>query len=85
VLTSFDPTDHESGNSMNLVNFDVTDAAKILKERDIEFEIDGLSKNSIVVDQKYVLNDNGNKILRLVTKAMEPGNSLKRKALKCLI
>ncbi|HEY3250846.1 MAG TPA: PASTA domain-containing protein, partial [Ignavibacteria bacterium] len=43
----------------------------------IEFEIEGLSKNSIVADQKYVMDEDGNKILKLVTKAAEKESGLK--------
>lgn len=86
ILTSFDPTDSESG-SLNLVNFDVNDAAKILKDKDIKFEIEGPAKNSIVINQICVTDEDGNKVIRLVTKALEksqfrPPAELKNEGMK---
>ena len=44
--------DSYNEQSLNLTDFDINDAARFLKENNIEFEIEGPKKNAIVVDQK---------------------------------
>ena len=68
VNTSFDPSGIETGGNLNLVNFDINDAAKMLVERSINFDVEGPAKNSVVVDQKYVNDEDGNRIMKLITK-----------------
>ena len=73
MLTSPDAENIESGNNLNLINFDILDAVKILNERDIEFEVEGDLKNSVVIDQKYMTNQDGKSIIKLYTKGKDDG------------
>lgn len=54
-------------NRINLVNFDISDAVKFLKENEIPFEIAGAKKNAYVSAQEFVNDDKGNNILKLTT------------------
>ncbi|MCC7158544.1 MAG: transpeptidase family protein, partial [Ignavibacteria bacterium] len=56
-------------NNINLVNFDITDAVKFLKENEIPYEIEGAKKNALVNSQQFVKDENGNNIMRLTTSA----------------
>lgn len=71
INTSFDPSGMETSGNLNLVNFDINDAAKMLVERSIDFDVEGPAKNSVVVDQKYVTDEDGKKIMKLVTKGKD--------------
>jgi cell division protein FtsI/penicillin-binding protein 2 len=72
----------EEENSLNLVNFDINDAVKILRDKEIEFEIDGLKKNAVVVGQKEFIDEKGVRKIKLITSGGEFGSSLKESALK---
>ncbi len=54
-------------NNINLVNFDISDAVKFLKENEIPYEIEGIKKNVLVSRQQFITDENGNNILRLTT------------------
>src|SRR5205085_2910750 len=54
-------------NNLYLVNFDISDAVKILKEKNIGFEIQGAKKNAFVLNQEWMNDDQGNKTMKLVT------------------
>src|SRR4030095_12125968 len=38
-------------DNLNLINFDISDAVKMLKDKDIPYEIEGAKKNALVIDQ----------------------------------
>lgn len=63
-------------DKINLIDFEVSDAVRLLKEDKIEFEIEGAKKNAIVTDQQVIYNDNNSiKKIKLVTKSVtEQGN-----------
>jgi len=82
VNTSFDPAAQETGKNLNLVNFDINDAAKLLVERGIDFDVEGPSKNSVVIDQKYVTDEDGNNIMKLITRGKTTDNSSDQQVLK---
>jgi len=71
INTSFDPYGTETGGNLNLVNFDINDAAKMLVERSINFDVEGPAKNSVVVDTKYINDEDGNSIMKLITKGKD--------------
>jgi len=82
VVTTYDAGNNEQGSTLNLINFDVMDAARLLNERNINFDIEGPAKNSVVIEQKYVSDEDGKNILKLITKgknkdAGTPENGLK--------
>jgi len=52
-----------SVKELNLINFDIDDARKILNERNISFEIDGSKNNSIVTSQQIIEEDSGVKFM----------------------
>lgn len=52
---------------LNLVNFDITDAIKMLKENNIAYEVEGSKKNAIVTEQKIINDEKGGKIFKLTT------------------
>jgi len=82
VNTSFDPSGIESGGNLNLLNFDINDAAKMLVERSINFDVEGPAKNSVVIDQKYVNDEDGNRIMKLITKGKEINPAENQQAIK---
>jgi cell division protein FtsI/penicillin-binding protein 2 len=82
VNTSFDPASKETDKNLDLVNFDINDAAKMLVERNINFDVEGPAKNSVVVEEKYVSDEDGNKILKLVTKGKTADNTASQQYLK---
>ncbi|MGA2668447.1 MAG: penicillin-binding transpeptidase domain-containing protein [Ignavibacteria bacterium] len=51
--------------SINLVDFEVSDAVKLLKDNKIDYDIDGPKKNAVVVDQKIINEANGSKIKKI--------------------
>lgn len=53
--------------SLNLINFEVSDAIKILNENEIPFEVEGKRKNAVVVSQSSVTNEDGAKMIKLIT------------------
>jgi hypothetical protein len=64
------------------VNFDILDAAKMLNERGIDFEVEGALKNSIVIDQKYITDENGKNIIKLITKGKDENITVKEQSMK---
>lgn len=56
-------------NNLNLVNFDIADAQKILKENNIAYEIEGAKKDAVIVEQKFYTNEKGVKKMKLITSA----------------
>lgn len=52
---------------LNLVNFDISDAVKILNENNIPYEIDGSKKNAVITEQKIVTDEKGRKKFKLTT------------------
>lgn len=64
VLTSNNNADN---TSLNLVNFDISDAIRFLNENEIPFEVDGARKNAIVVSQEQFTDEKGNRKIKLVT------------------
>jgi cell division protein FtsI/penicillin-binding protein 2 len=52
---------------LNLLNFDISDAVKILKENGIGYEVEGAKKNAVVVGQQFFTDDKGAKKIKLVT------------------
>ncbi len=64
VLTSNNKVDN---TSLNLVNFDISDAVKFLNENEIPFEVEGARKNAIVVSQEQFTDEKGNRKIKLVT------------------
>ncbi len=67
----------QDNNSVNLANFDISDAVKFLNDNEIPFEIEGPKKNAVVVSQSIASDDKGKKIMKLVTAG---GNSDNRSA-----
>jgi cell division protein FtsI/penicillin-binding protein 2 len=53
--------------NLNLLNFDVADAIKILKENEIAYEVEGAKKDAVVVEQKFFTDEKGAKKIKLVT------------------
>ncbi|HJY63332.1 MAG TPA: penicillin-binding protein [Ignavibacteria bacterium] len=87
VMTSYSIKNVEEGSNLNLINFDVMDAARLLIDRNIDYEIEGPTKNSVVTKQKFISDEDGKNILMLVTKgknkdAGTPGEGLKMPGLK---
>ncbi len=66
VMTSATLNTDDKG-SLNLVNFDISDAIKFLDENQIPYEVSGSRKNAVVISQEQVSGDKGEKILKLVT------------------
>jgi cell division protein FtsI/penicillin-binding protein 2 len=56
--------------TLNLTDFDITDAVRFLNENKIEFEIEGPEKNAIVIDQKITRGRSAGSIekILLITK-----------------
>lgn len=70
-------------SSLNLVNFEVSDAIKILNENEIPFEVEGKRKNAVVVSQSSVTGEDGVKKVKLITSGSESvNNDLKESSLK---
>lgn len=67
----------QDNSSVNLVNFDISDAVKFLNDNEIPFEIEGPKKNAVVISQSIASDDKGKKIMKLVTAG---GNSDNRSA-----
>jgi cell division protein FtsI/penicillin-binding protein 2 len=49
----------EKNNSINLIGLDINDAVKLLKEKNIDYEVEGYRKNATVIDQKEIAEDAG--------------------------
>ena len=58
---------------LNFVNFDVSDAVKILNEKEIEFVIEGAKKNAVIISQNEFVDENGVKKIRLITSGGSSG------------
>ncbi|RPI15248.1 MAG: PASTA domain-containing protein [Ignavibacteriae bacterium] len=63
-------------DKINIIDFEISDAIRLLKENNIDYEIDGAKKNAIVTDQQIVYGDNSSiKKIKLSTKSItEQGN-----------
>jgi cell division protein FtsI/penicillin-binding protein 2 len=63
-------------DKINLIDFEISDAIRLLKEDKIEYEIEGAKKNAIVTEQQVVYNDNSSiKKIKLTAKSItEQGN-----------
>jgi membrane peptidoglycan carboxypeptidase len=72
----------EHENNLNLVNFDVSDAVKILKDKGLEYEIEGLKKNAIVTNQNEFTDEKGVKKVKLTTSKDNLGASQRETSLK---
>lgn len=59
--------DEFDSEKLNLKNFDVADASRFLTENQITFEVDGPKKNAKVISHGYYKNENGDRVLKLVT------------------
>ncbi len=80
VMTgNIQPLDEQQseGDNLNLINFDVSDAVKILNEKGFDYEIEGPKKNAVVVDEKSVSNEKGEKKIKLITANGNDNKSLK--------
>ncbi|MCC6866701.1 MAG: transpeptidase family protein [Ignavibacteria bacterium] len=64
VYTSNTISEH---TPLNLVNFDISDAVKFLNNNEIPFEIQGPKKNSVVISQEEIKDENGSSKLKLIT------------------
>lgn len=53
--------------NLNLLNFDISDAVKILKENQIGYEVEGAKNNAVVVEQKFFTDERGARKIKLVT------------------
>lgn len=70
-------------NSLNLLNFDISDAVKFLNENELPFEIEGPKKNAIVISHEMENDDKGMKVIRLVTAGGSSDNkSIKESGIK---
>ena len=75
VLTSNNKVDN---TSLNLVNFDISDAVKFLNENEIPFEVEGARKNAIVVSQEQFTDEKGNRKIKLVTAGANQDDKLNK-------
>jgi cell division protein FtsI/penicillin-binding protein 2 len=65
-------------NELNLINFDIGDAVRMLKEKNIDYEIEGPKKNAYVINQEVLESTGTNQKIRLVTANQhETGKSIK--------
>jgi len=67
---------------LNLVNFDISDAIKILNENELPFEVEGPRKNAIVVSQESITDEKGAKKIKLVTAGANNDKFTKENGLK---
>jgi len=67
---------------LNLVNFDISDAVKILNENELPFEVEGPRKNAIVVSQESITDEKGAKKIKLVTAGANNDKFTKENGLK---
>jgi cell division protein FtsI/penicillin-binding protein 2 len=81
VITTINPV--QDNSSLNLLNFDISDAVKFLNENELPFEVEGPRKNAIVISQEMVNDDKGKKVMKLVTAGGNQDNrSIKENSLK---
>lgn len=68
VLTSNSGKDNiDDGNTtLNLADFEISDAVTLLKESNIPFEIEGPKKNAVVIDQKVTYGNKAGTISKVV-------------------
>jgi cell division protein FtsI/penicillin-binding protein 2 len=78
VQQNHTPEQPVGNDVLNFVNFDVSDAVKILKEKEIGFVIEGPVKNAIVTGEESFTDEKGVKKIRLFTS----GGSLPVKSVK---
>jgi cell division protein FtsI/penicillin-binding protein 2 len=69
VMTSGNLNTGNNEGSINLVNFDISDAMKFLDENQVPYEVSGSRKNALVTSQEITTGEKGEKVLRLVTSA----------------
>lgn len=69
-------------NNLNLVNFDIADAQKILKENGIAYEVEGGKKDAVVVEQKFFTDEKGAKKIKLITVTSSNDNKNNKDGLK---
>jgi cell division protein FtsI/penicillin-binding protein 2 len=67
---------------LNLVNFDISDAVKILNDNELPFEVEGPRKNAIVVSQESITDEKGAKKIKLVTAGANNDKFTKENGLK---
>ncbi len=70
----------EDNSSLNLLNFDISDAVKFLNGNEIPFEIEGPRKNAIVISHEMVYDDKGEKVIKLVTAGGNSDNKLRKES-----
>ncbi len=81
IVMTVNPT--QDNSSLNLLNFDISDAVKFLNENELPFEVEGPRKNAIVVSQEMATDDNGRKVMKLVTAGGNNDNkSIKESGIK---
>lgn len=68
----------DSQDNLNLIDFDISDAVKLLNEKEIPYEIEGIKKNAVVINQNFFTDEKGTKKIRLVT----AGSSIENKSQK---
>lgn len=68
----------DSQDNLNLTDFDISDAVKLLNEKGIPYEIEGARKNAVVINQNFFTDEKGIKKIRLVT----GGSSVENKSPK---
>ncbi len=70
--------DNKNTDELNLVNFEIGDAAKILKDKNVDYEIDGPKRNAYVTAQMFEERGDDKEMLKLVTSnERETGKSVK--------
>ena len=70
--------DSKTADELNLINFEIGDAVKLLKEKGIDYDIEGPKKNAYVVDQQVTDVSEKSKKIKLVTlNQKETGKSVK--------
>ncbi len=79
VSNNQESDDSYDEQSLNLTDFDITDAVRFLKENNIEFEIEGPKKNAVVVDQRVTRGNKAGTIEKvlLITKNNTESKSVK--------
>ncbi|MEO8513200.1 MAG: penicillin-binding transpeptidase domain-containing protein [Ignavibacteria bacterium] len=81
IVMTVNPT--QDNSSLNLLNFDISDAVKFLNENELPYEVEGPRKNAIVVSQEMVTGEKGGKVIKLVTAGGGSDNkSLKESGMK---
>ena len=87
IFTSTSNEDNSNPNdktSLNLTNFEISDAVRLLKESNIEYEIEGPGKNALVIDQNVVRGSRIDEIKKvtLITKSSTNYKKLGKEEIK---